>query len=173
VNARLPAAVRVLAAEQKAPSFHARFDATCKLYRYRLSTAEVLSPFERFHVWHLPGALDLDAMRAAAAVVEGAHDFSAFQAAGSAARSPERTVFSSRLEAFGDAVTYEIAGDGFLRQMVRNIVGSLVEIGRGRRPEEWMRSVLASRDRRQAGPTAPPQGLTLVSVGYAGTGPAQ
>jgi tRNA pseudouridine38-40 synthase len=169
VNARLPATVRVLAAEEVPASFHARFDAARKLYRYRIWNAEVLSPFERPSVWHVPGQLDLAAMREAALAVEGRHDFSAFQGAGSVTKSADREVFSSRIETAGTVVSYEIAGDGFLRHMVRNIAGSLVEVGRGRRPVEWMRSVLASRDRAQAGPTAPPQGLTLVSVEYRGT----
>jgi tRNA pseudouridine38-40 synthase len=166
VNARLPDAVRVLAAAEMPAAFHARFDATRKVYRYRIWCADVVSPFERAYVWHVPGALDVGAMQAAALVLEGRHDFRAFQAAGSAAKSTDREVFASRVEAAGPLVSYEVAGDGFLRHMVRTIAGSLVEVGRGRRRVEWMASVLHSRDRALAGPTAPPEGLTLVSVEY-------
>ena len=167
INARLPAAVRLLDAAVMPETFHARLHARAKTYRYRLWNDDVLSPFEREYAWHLSGALDVEAMGVAAGLVEGRRDFSAFQAAGSAARTTERVVLSSRI-ARADArlIVYEIAGTGFLRHMVRIIVGTLVEIGRGRRSPEWLREVLASRDRGRAGPTAPAAGLFLVSVEY-------
>ena len=167
LNARLPDSVRVLDAVPAPADFHARFGARRKTYRYRLWNADTLSPFERAYTWHVAGALDVDRMAAAARVVEGRHDFAAFHAAGSATRTTERVVVSSRI-ARVDAplIVYEISGNGFLRHMVRIIIGSLVEIGRGRRSPEWMREVLASRDRARAGPTAPAAGLFLVSVEY-------
>jgi tRNA pseudouridine38-40 synthase len=166
LNARLPASVRVLAACEAPDSFHARFAAKKKTYRYRIWNADVLSPFERSLSWHLPGPLDRDAMTRAAALLEGRHDFAAFQAAGSHARSTEREIFSSRVSGRAEAVEYEVTGDGFLRHMVRAIMGTLVEVGRGRHAASWVSDVLAQRDRGLAGPTAPAQGLTLVSVEY-------
>jgi tRNA pseudouridine38-40 synthase len=185
LNARLPPAIRVLSAVEAPSDFHARFAARSKSYRYRLWNQEVLSPFEHGYVWHVPSpVLDHQAMAAAAALLEGRHDFAAFQAAGSRAASTERVVFSSRIRTStstcGDAsrgtdelagsgrplIVYEIQGSGFLRHMVRNIVGTLVEIGRGRRPAGWVAEVLASKDRSRGGPTAPPEGLFLVGVEY-------
>jgi tRNA pseudouridine38-40 synthase len=169
MNARLPDAVRVLSAGEVAPAFNPRFDARAKTYRYRIWNGAVLSPFERRYAWHVPGALDANAMDAAARRLEGRHDFAAFQAAGSEVATTERTVFSSKLfttNLGGDLICYEITGDGFLRHMVRSIVGTLVEIGRGRRRVEWIDDVLASRDRAAAGPTVPATGLFLVSVDY-------
>ncbi len=179
VNARLPPSVRIVEATEVDGAFHARFGARSKVYRYRIWNGEVLSPFERRYAWHLPGALDVDRMAAAARVVVGRHDFAAFRAAGTMTKTTERVIFSARLQAqevpgSGGArlVTCEIVGDGFLRHMVRNIVGTLVEIGRGRRPVEWMATVLESRDRQEAGPTAPAEGLILVSVAYGGAAAA-
>jgi len=167
VNARLPAAIRLLAAEEAPPTFHARFGARAKTYQYRLWNGEVLDPFERSYAWHVPGALDLAAMAEAARCLEGRHDFAAFQAAGGAAHSTEREVMRSEVaRAAGSLVTYEVCGNGFLRHMVRAMVGSLVEIGRGRRSPAWLADVLAARDRTRAGPTAPAQGLFLVRVEY-------
>jgi tRNA pseudouridine38-40 synthase len=167
LNTRLPAAVRVIAAEAVASSFHARFDARSKTYRYRLWNAEALSPFERSYVWHIPEPLPaVAAMSAAAQRVVGRHDFAAFRGTGSASPTSEREVFSSVVRSDGPLITYEVSGDGFLRHMVRNIVGTLVEIGRGRRPPEWIDDVLASRSRAAAGRTAPPGGLFLVHVQY-------
>jgi tRNA pseudouridine38-40 synthase len=185
INARLPDAVRVLSAEEAPPSFHARFDARAKSYRYRICNGDVLSPFERRYAWHVPGALDAAAMQAAAQMLEGVHDFAAFQSAGSDVKTTEREVYSSQIvdcrlqidwaiESAESAIcnlpsaiiTYEITGTGFLRHMVRAIVGSIVEVGRGRHPPEWMAEVLASRNRGRAGPTAPAGGLFLVSVTY-------
>ena len=170
LNARLPGAVRVLAASEVPDSFHARFAARSKTYRYRIWNADVLSPFERSVAWHVPGTLDRGAMAAAARLLEGRHDFAAFQAAGSSTRSTERELFSSCVlppgPDGGEALVYEVSGSGFLRHMVRAIVGTLVEVGRGRRPTEWVRDVLLARDRAHAGPTAPPQGLVLVHVTY-------
>jgi tRNA pseudouridine38-40 synthase len=168
LNAKLPAEIRVQSAEEVPASFHARFDATSKRYRYRLWTAEVLSPFERAYVWHVPGSLDVAAMADAARLVEGRHDFAAFQTAGGAVGPTERVITLSKVTSReGGLVTYEVEGDGFLRHMVRAIVGTLVDIGRGRRGPEWMRDVIASRDRSQAGKNAPAHGLFLVRVGYA------
>ena len=167
LNAHLPPDVRVLAAEAVPASFHARFDATSKTYRYRLSNADVLSPFERAYAWHVWGPLDTDAMAEAARYVEGRHDFAAFQAAGGTVRTSERVITASSLTKGSDGlVVYEVTGDGFLRHMVRTIVGTLADVGQGRQRPEWMRDVIASRDRAQAGKTAPAHGLFLVRVDY-------
>jgi tRNA pseudouridine38-40 synthase len=165
LNARLPADVRVVSAQTVAPDFHARFTSTAKSYRYRIDNADVMNPFERHYAWHLFGALDVEAMDAAARTLEGRHDFSAFHTAG-VTRTAERTVTCSTVRRDSHFVIYDITGDGFLRHMVRAIVGTLVDIGRGRRPREAMREVLISRDRRQAGATAPARGLFLVGVEY-------
>jgi tRNA pseudouridine38-40 synthase len=167
VNARLPPDVRIVSVEVAPSTFHARFDARSKTYRYRIWNADFVSPFERRYVWHLAGALDTDAMDRAARVLEGRHDFSAFQAAETDTVTTERTLDSSRISVSSPPeIFYDAAGDGFLRHMVRTIVGSLVDVGRGRRPPEWMRDVLASRDRTRAGQTAPAAGLVLMGVHY-------
>jgi tRNA pseudouridine38-40 synthase len=167
LNARLPPDVRVLEAVPAAPDFHARFAATGKTYRYRICDAEALSPFERRYAWHLPGPLDVPAMDDAARVLEGRHDFTAFQTAGGETHTAERTIARSRVRRESAAlVVYEIRGDGFLRHMVRSIAGTLAEIGRGRGTRDRMREILASRSRSTAGVTAPAKGLFLVSVEY-------
>ena len=174
LNGHLPAAVRVLAAEAVPQAFHPQFAARVKTYKYRLWNGDVMSPFERAYAWHVPGMLDVDAMRHAARLVEGRHDFAAFQAAGSSVATTHREIASSlilRPEPAASSnqeplLVYEVTGSGFLRHMVRIIVGSLVEIGRGRKPIEWMASAIASCDRASAGPTAPPHGLFLVRVEY-------
>lgn len=166
LNGHLPEAVRVLAADEVQPSFHARFDARAKHYRYRIWNGPAVSPFERLYVWHLVGPLDVDAMADAAHRLEGQHDFAAFQAAGSSVATTTRAVKSSAIASNHELLTYDAVADGFLRHMVRAIVGTLVEIGRGRHPPGWMDEVLASHDRGAAGPTAPASGLFLVSVDY-------
>ena len=184
INSRLPESVRIVDAAEAAPGFHARFDARSKTYCYRIWNSEVMSPFERAYAWHVPSpTLDVAAMASAATLLEGPHDFAAFQATGTDTRTTAREVFSSRVRAGSDflqgpfspkeleatahsLITYEIAGGGFLRHMVRTIVGTLVEVGRGRRPAAWVSEVLRSRDRSGAGPTAPAHGLYLVSLEY-------
>ena len=171
-NMHLPPVVRVLAAEEVGPEFHARFRAAAKTYRYRIWNGDVLSPFERPFAWHKRWPmLDLAAMNAAAAMLVGTHDFAAFQATGSDIETTVRTIFSSSIEGRNERareplITYEVRADGFLRHMVRTIVGTLVEVGRGREPAAWMGEVLESRERRRAGPTAPATGLFLVGVEY-------
>jgi tRNA pseudouridine38-40 synthase len=170
INARLPADVRVLSAEEASAAFNPRFDARSKSYRYRIWNADVLNPFERQYAWHVPGTLDVESMASAASRLLGRHDFSAFQVAGTEVQTTERAVSSSvlsRSSAAEPLVTYDVTGDGFLRHMVRSIVGTLVEIGRGRHPSAWIDDVVTSRDRAAAGPTAPPQGLFLLRVEYA------
>ena len=174
LNAHLPPAIRVFTAEQAPPGFHPRFGARVKTYRYQLCNGDIMSPFERGRAWHVPGALDVKAMSAAARLVEGRHDFAAFQASGGSVATTEREIFASTVRTTDAAartsdvglLCYDVEGNGFLRHMVRIIVGSLVEVGRGRRPIEWIGETLASRDRGAAGPTAPPQGLFLVRVEY-------
>jgi tRNA pseudouridine38-40 synthase len=157
----------VLEAIEVPAAFHARFDATAKRYRYRIWNQPVLSPFERDYAWHIPGPkLDVERMAASAALLEGHHDFAAFQTAGAETHTSERTLYSSQVTAQHPLVTYDVRGDGFLRHMVRGIVGTLVEVGRGRYPPEWIVDVLQSRERTRAGRTAPPAGLFLVGVEY-------
>lgn len=166
LNALLPPEVVCLEAAVAHDTFHAQHSALRKTYRYRLLTGRVRSALRRDQVWHIGWALDLEAMRAALALLEGTHDFSCFQAAGCSARSPVRTIFHARLTPSGDELHIELEGDGFLRHMVRNIVGTLVDVGRGRQPPGWVAELIAGRDRGRAGRTAPARGLALVEVVY-------
>jgi tRNA pseudouridine38-40 synthase len=187
LNAVLPADLRVMRIEDAAPRFNAQFDARQKTYRYWMIAGGVMPPAIRRLVWHVPQSLDVEAMSRAATVILGTHDFSAFQAAGGDVVTTVRTLHVSRVVtastapgpsiagderddspagASGQRLCYEVCGTGFLRHMVRNIVGTLVDIGRGRRPVADMAATLASRDRSRASATAPPHGLTLWKVEY-------
>lgn len=168
LNNKLPLEIRVREAEEVPASFHARFSAKTKTYRYRILNADVLDPFERAYAWHVLGRLDVAAMAEAARMVEGLHDFAAFQGVGGKTGSTAREILTSEIVAGSQSglLTYDVTGKGFLRHMVRAIVGTLVEIGRGRQRPGWIRDVIASRDRVQAGQTAPAHGLFLVSVDY-------
>jgi tRNA pseudouridine38-40 synthase len=128
----------------------------------------VLSPFLHNQVFHTRRKVNLERMQQASQDIQGRHDFSGFAASGSMVRSHVRTVFVSRWLKKGHFLTYQIVGDGFLHHMVRNIVGTLLEIGTGRREVDDVPRILTSQDRRQAGPTAPAQGLYLVRVWYSG-----
>jgi tRNA pseudouridine38-40 synthase len=166
LNAQLPDDVRVVAVEDVSPEFHARFNARSKTYRYQIRHGRIADPFERAYVWHMPERLSVDAMRVAAGALIGTHDFAAFQSVGPPVRDTVRTMTQSLLTDDEGRMAYEISGDGFLRYMVRAIVGTLVEIGRGFREPESLASLLRGSARRDAGATAPPQGLFLVRVDY-------
>jgi tRNA pseudouridine38-40 synthase len=166
LNTRLPADIRVVGVVDARPGFHARFHATGKSYRYRVVTTPVLSPFERWFVWHAPWAREVAAMRRAAADLVGRHDFATFQTSGSAVQATTRTIHQLEVRELPGEIVFEVDGDGFLRHMVRAIAGTLVEVGAGQRPPDGMPALLAARDRAAAGPTAPAAGLTLVSVRY-------
>jgi tRNA pseudouridine38-40 synthase len=169
LNGVLPPAVRVTAAEEAPPGFHARFSAVGKVYEYRLVNAEFISPFLHRHAWHVPAPLDVAAIRDASRLLIGRRDFEAFQGSGSDVVSTVRTVHALEWQD-GDGhdtpTIVHIEGDGFLRHMVRNIVGTLVDIGSGRWPAAEMTSILESRNRARAGRTAPALGLFLVRVLY-------
>lgn len=166
LNVRLPQDIRILSVDDVGAEFHARFAAVGKTYRYRIVTAEVVSPFDRWFVWHSPQRLNLDAMREAAAHMCGRHDFASLQAAHSTVAGTVRTVTRVMLHPTGDGLQIEVHGDGFLRHMVRNMVGTLVDVGAGRRDPASIPALLKARDRSAAGDTAPASGLTLVSVDY-------
>jgi len=169
LNAVLPPDVRVLTVEEMPDSFHARFDARSKTYEYRVVNAPFVSAFLHRYVWHVPQPLDAEAMRTAAGALIGKHDFAGFQGAGTPVASTERTILALDVEdggGFDLPLVIRITGDGFLRHMVRNIAGTLVEVGVGRWDPWRPLAVLDSRDRSQAGRTAPPQGLFLTHVGY-------
>jgi tRNA pseudouridine38-40 synthase len=167
LNAELPRDLVVLALVPAPAGFHARRDARAKHYRYRIWNAPARSPLrERTH-WNVRTPLDLVAMRAAAAELVGTRDFAALRASGGSAKTSVRAL--ARLEIAGEAggeIALDFEGSGFLRHMVRNAVGTLVEVGRGRRSPASLAAVLAGGDRRAAGPTAPAHALTLVEVRY-------
>ena len=166
LNVHLPPEIRVLSVEDAPDDFHARFSASGKTYRYRIRNTPVADPFDRAFSWHLPEPLSLDAMNRAAALLVGTHDFNAFRSVGNEPSTTVRTVTRSVWQTGGGILTYEIAGDGFLRHMVRAIVGTLVDVGRGWRQPEAISALLAAGVRADAGATAPPHGLFLVSVDY-------
>jgi tRNA pseudouridine38-40 synthase len=166
LNAHLPESIRVTGLSTVPDGFHARFSAVSKAYEYRIWNARTLPPFVRLYSWHVIEPLDLEAMRAATPAIVGEHDFAAFRSARSINHTTVRAITSAGWKVDGPALTFEIEGKGFLRYMVRSLVGTLVEIGRGARPAEDMARLLASRDRSGAGRTAPARGLFLVKVDY-------
>ena len=166
LNAVLPAAIRVLDSREAPAGFDARRSARGKRYAYLIDGGVCADPFLRRYAWHLPWPLDRTAMSRALGFVRGKHDFSAFCAAAGRGRSPICTVRSARLVSRKTRVVILVSADSFLHHMVRNLVGSLVEIGRGVERPEWIVQVLDGRDRTRAGPTAPPQGLALARVMY-------
>jgi tRNA pseudouridine38-40 synthase len=166
LNVRLPLDVRILRVEDATPGFHARFHARGKSYRYRLIRSPVMSPFDRAFAWHVPDLSAVDDMRRAASAFVGRHNFASFQARGSSTLDTVRTIERLDVDERGDEVVVEIAGDGFLRHMVRAIVGTLVDVGSGLRAADAVPAMLAERHRRAGGPTAPAQGLMLIAVRY-------
>ncbi len=162
----LPASVAVLWAQPVLASFHARFAARSRRYRYHILNRPVRAALDaRYVTWErLP--LDAGRMHAAVQALLGEHDFSAFRALSCQAAHPRRTVLAASVRREGDRVLVEIEANAFLHHMVRNIVGSLLLIGRNEQPVEWMAQLLAGRDRQVAGPTAPASGLTFIGPRY-------
>ena len=172
LNSLLPDTIAVREATEVGDDFHPRFSATGKHYRYAVLTARERQPRWRTRAWHHPGPVALTAMRDAAQALIGEHDFSAFRAAGCTARTTMRRVDSIAITRTEELLEIDVRGNAFLRNMVRIIAGTLVEIGTGRRPVAQMAEILASRDRTRAGITAPAHGLELIEVHYDG-GPAR
>ena len=172
LNGELPHDVAVLDVAEAPEGFHPIRDAIAKRYRYTIHDGPVRDVFSRRYCWQYRRRLDVDSMHRAAGRLLGTHDFAAFETSGAPRQSTVRTVFDISVGrgrgGNAHAITLEVEADGFLYNMVRTIVGTLVEVGRGARPEAWVSEVLASADRRQAGLTAPPQGLFLVFVTYDG-----
>jgi len=166
LNAYLDEDIAVVKAEEAGRSFHARFDARGKHYRYQVLLNPHRDPFEEKYSWRVPYKLNVPRMRREAKVLLGRHDFKAFQAADKRERSSTRRITRLDIKKRKDHLVLDIEGDGFLYNMVRNIVGTLVDIGRGYLPEASMKTILKSRDRRKAGPTAPAKGLFLIKVKY-------
>ncbi len=167
LNAFLPADIRVLAAARTPEKFHARFDATGKQYRYFVWNHPVMNPLLQNRAWHFPAKLDLAKMRAAAKLFIGRHDFRCFAGTRSyEMESNVRTLTRCDLKKSGSQLTFIIEGDGFLYKMCRGIVGTLAQVGQGKIPLARVEDILASRDRRAAGMTAPAHGLVLWKVFY-------
>ena len=173
LNSLLPPAIRILRVTDESEDFHARFSALGKTYRYSIFSGQIQCPTERFYAAHFPYDLDLHAVRQSCEIIVGTHDFSSFENVGSRdrnrieGRGAVRTMYRAWLET-PEPHTLQLffTGDGFLRQMVRNLVGTIMEVARGKLGVADFTSVLKARDRTVAGATAPPHGLTLLQVHY-------
>ena len=167
LNAHLPEDIRVVAAQRVPADFHSRFQATGKQYRYFVWNHTAMNPLLRRQAWHVPVKLDLAAMRAAARHVVGRHDFRSFAALHSYhIEDTVRTLTRCDIQRRGPLLTFLIEGDGFLYKMCRGIVGTLVQLGRGKFGEAELKRMLAAKDRREAGMSAPAHGLVLWRVFY-------
>ena len=165
-NALLPDSVAVRWSAAVGEDFHARYSALSRTYRYELINRPVRPAIAARYAGWVHGALDVPAMRDAAAVLVGEHDFSAFRSAECQAKSPVRTVHLLEVERSGEKIDFVIRANAFLHHMVRNIVGTLVYVGKDRRPAQWVKEILDSRDRSRAAPTFAPEGLYLECVEY-------
>ena len=166
LNAHLPATVRVLNAREVAEDFNARFDALRRCYHYRILTRRIGSALRRDRVWHISAELDLAVMQKAALCLIGKHDFTSFRAQHCQAKSPVRTLDILRIESVEDGVLIIAEARSFLHHQVRNITGTLVEVGRGKYTPDDVCAIRDARNRRAAGPTAPAHGLYLTRVDY-------
>lgn len=167
-NSRLPGSVAILWVQSVAPEFHARFAARARRYRYRLLNRRVRPALQaRYQAWEAR-PLDAEAMHHAAQALLGQHDFSAFRTAQCQAPNPVRDLQRIAVRREGEEILVDVQANAFLHHMVRNIVGSLIVIGRGERPGTWMGELLRGRDRTVAGPTAPAAGLTFLGPCYPG-----
>jgi tRNA pseudouridine38-40 synthase len=177
LNANLPSDIYLVNTSECAPAFHPRFDAKQKTYSYFISSTGLFSVFLKRHSWQIPYELNISSMRKAAKLLVGKHDFACFRASGCSSRSAVRTIKGISIykaDSFGfmsfqfrvPLIKISIRADAFLRHMARNIVGTLVEIGRGKIPAQEMKRVLESKDRKCAGPTAPALGLFLEKIVY-------
>ncbi len=166
LNAVLPRDIRVLSSIQAAPDFHPQFSAKGKSYLYVVLNRPEPSALLVNRAWHVRKPLAAEEMLRAACMLTGEHDFSSFQSSACVARDPVRTLSRLEIVAKGRLVEFRFDGNGFLKNMVRNIIGTLVDVGLGLYPAGRIGEILAARDRRQAGPCAPAKGLYLVSVKY-------
>jgi tRNA pseudouridine38-40 synthase len=167
LNAHLPDAIRVTELTTVPDAFHARFSATAKTYEYRIWNGRTVPPFIRQYAWHVIEPLSLPLMQQASQAIQGTHDFAAFRSARSLNHTTVREITGARWRQDGDhTLIFEIDGKGFLRYMVRSLVGTVVEVGRGHRPAADIARLLAAPDRSQAGRTAPARGLFLMKVEY-------
>ena len=166
VNRLLPCDIAVRDAAVVPDDFHARYSATGKWYRYTICPAPIRSPLVSRYSWYVRNSLDLPRMRQAAVLFVGQHDFSAFRAAGCSARTTVRGIFSVDVIEADALIHVDVRGSGFLRNMIRIMVGTLIEVGRGVRPPQEISDMLIDCRRAQAGVTAPPQGLCLMEVFY-------
>lgn len=170
LNAELPDDIAILSAAEAVADFHPIRDSVSKRYRYLIDNGSVRDVFSRRFAWHVHRPLDDGAMAAGATHLVGRHDFSSFETAGAPRPDSIRTITHLSVIRGGNEqenrITIEVEADGFLYNMVRAIVGTLVEVGRGAQPPDWVRETLEALDRSQAGPTAPPQGLFLLWVKY-------
>jgi tRNA pseudouridine38-40 synthase len=175
LNSLLPADIRITGASDVPADFHSRYSAFAKVYLYTLFTGEVQLPTRRLFTAHLPGELDISSMQAVLAHVVGTHDFTSFEGSGSrdrcavSGRGAVRTLYRAGVDVHRErsqTVVFHFCGNGFLRHMVRNIVGTVLDVGRGKNSEEGFLAIRDSRNRKQAGPTAPARGLLLREVLY-------
>jgi tRNA pseudouridine38-40 synthase len=166
LNSLTPASITALEAREVDLSFDSQFSALSKIYRYSLLLRRHASALDHTRHWHIPYHLNLTRMRRAASLLTGTRDFSSFRAAGCGAHDPVRRLARLEIARHGDLLSIELEANGFLRHMVRNIVGTLVEIGRGHRHPDDVPPILEAKDRSCAGVTAPPYGLFLLSVQY-------
>lgn len=169
VNRLLPPDIRVTSVEEAPPGFHPRFDASAKTYEYRIFRGEICPPFTRRYVYHHPYPLDVEAMADAAALFAGEHDFTAFAAADekdARGASKVRTIFSAGVVQDGDRLLFRVRGSGFLKHMVRNMMGVLIEVGKKNLAAGGIRERLDAPDGFRPGPAAPARGLFLISVEY-------
>ncbi|HAA25777.1 MAG TPA: tRNA pseudouridine(38-40) synthase TruA [Ruminiclostridium sp.] len=166
LNAVLPKDIAVISSEEAGPGFHARYSATSKTYQYKVINRITRSPLAENMAWHIPEPLDFDQMAAASSFFLGTHDFSSFCSSGHNISNFTRTITVSQWSRDGDYLVYTIRGNGFLYKMVRIIVGTMVEIGLGKRSPAAVPELLADKERKKSGITAPPYGLYLVRVDY-------
>lgn len=166
LNTVLPPDIRIYKCEAVREDFNARFETVSKAYDYVIVNRSFADPLLRNFAWHYPVKLDIDKMKKAASIIQGKHDFASFCAAGSSAKTTVRNLMELTVRADGDIITVRAKADGFLYNMVRIIVGTLVYVGNGKLSENDIKSLIEKKDRRLMGITAPPQGLSLVEVNY-------